>query len=198
MKILKKLFYEIVRWVSFLVIWIPGACGNKIRYFLYRSRFARCGKKIVIPQGCQIRTFRNITLGDNVGLGFNSQVYAYGDDNEYIEIGNNVFLNSNVMINADKGGKIVIGNDIMIGPNVVLRSCNHNFSKRDIPIIKQGHKAGFIIIKDDVWIGANVVILADVVIGKGSIVAAGSVVTKNVEEYTIVAGVPAKKIGLRE
>ena len=56
---------------------------------------------------------------------------------------------------------------------------------------------GEIIVEDDVWIGANTVILKNVFIGKGAIVAAGAVVTSNIEEYSIVAGVPARKIGQR-
>jgi len=197
MKILKKLLREIKHWVFSFMVWIPGGCGRQIRYLSYRKLFARCGKKIGVACGCRIRGFKNISLGSNVGFSLNSQIYAFGQGNESIEIGDNVSFNSNVMVNANEGGKIKIGNDVMVGPNVVFRSSNHIFSNRNILIRNQGHKKGFINIKDDVWIGANVVILADVTIGKGAVVAAGAVVTKDVLDYAVVAGVPAKKIGSR-
>ena len=101
------------------------------------------------------------------------------------------------MINADCGGFIEIGDNCLIGPNVVLRTSNHVFSDRNVPIREQGHIPGRIIIRDDVWIGANVVLLPDVSVGRGAIIGAGSVVTKNVDDYAIVAGVPAKQIGSR-
>lgn len=84
----------------------------------------------------------------------------------------------------------------MIGPNVVIRAADHGLSK-DILIRKQQHIGGIIIIEDDVWIGSNAVILKDVKLGKGCVIAAGAVVTKDVEPYTIVGGVPAKKIAER-
>ena len=106
-------------------------------------------------------------------------------------------MNFNVMINADCGGYIEIRDNVLLGPNVVIRASNHAYSRTDIPIKQQGHIAGRIILHEDVWLGANVVILPNVEIGKGSIVAAGSVVTKNVGDYSIVGGVPAELIEMR-
>jgi len=71
------------------------------------------------------------------------------------------------------------------------------FSDKEIPIRNQGHKPGTIIIKENVWIGANVTIIGNVTIGKGAIIAAGAIVVKDVDDHTIVGGVPAKPIGLR-
>ena len=107
-----------------------------------------------------------------------------------IIIGSNVTFNSNVMINARGKGKIIIGDNVLIGPNVVLRSSNHSFHTTKIPVIDQGMTEGDIIINDDVWIGSNAVILPNCEIGKGVIVAAGAVVTSDVESYTVVGGVP--------
>lgn len=102
------------------------------------------------------------------------------------------------MINADCGGRICIGSNILIGPNVVLRASNHIYKNRDVLIRHQGHESGIIEISDDVWIGANVTVLPNVRIHKGAVVAAGAVVTKDVEEYTIVGGIPAKEISKRD
>ena len=101
------------------------------------------------------------------------------------------------MINARGKGKIFIGNNVLIGPNVVLRSSTHSFESIEKPVIDQGMEYGEIIIHDDVWIGSNAVILPNCRIGKGAIVAAGAVVTRNVDSYTVVGGVPAKLIKKR-
>jgi acetyltransferase-like isoleucine patch superfamily enzyme len=94
-------------------------------------------------------------------------------------------------------GKINIGKYCLIAPNVVIVGSNHNFDDKNELIRKQGVSSRGITIGDDVWIGANATITDGVNIGKGAIIAAGAVVTKNVEEYTIVGGVPAKFISKR-
>ncbi|HEY7985617.1 MAG TPA: acyltransferase [Methylophilaceae bacterium] len=99
---------------------------------------------------------------------------------------------------ADCGGEIRIGDHVMIGPNTVIRSSGHRYDRPDIPMVEQGHKPGKITIGDDVWIAANVVILPDVKIGSHAVVAAGAVVTHDVPEYAIVAGIPAKVIRNRK
>ncbi len=115
---------------------------------------------------------------------------------ETIKIGG-VSINYNVLIDACDGS-IFIGNDVLIGPNCVLRAADHVFIDTTRPINTQGHLGGKIIIEDDCWLGANVVVVKDVKIGKGSVIAAGSVVTKNILPYSIVAGVPARVIGQRK
>ena len=197
MRILYLFKSEMSAWLTHLLRWVPGGCGCRLRYYYYRKLLADCGQNVTILEGCYIKDRKNIILGDGVGLGLYSQIYAAGKGNERIVIGNNVKLNSNVMINADQEGCIEIGNNCIIGPNVVLRTSNHIFSDRNIPTIEQGHKPGTIIVKEDVWIGANVSIVGSVIIGKGAVVGAGAVVIRNVDDYAIVAGVPAKQIGTR-
>ena len=111
---------------------------------------------------------------------------------QMVQIGNDVLLNEDVKLGGQKG--IKIGNFVLLGYNVNLVSENHAYQDPHLPILKQGYYGGPIIIQDDVWIGANAVILPNVTIGKGSIVGANAVVSKDVKEYTIVGGVPAKKI----
>jgi len=88
--------------------------------------------------------------------------------------------------------KIKFGNDCLFGNNVTIWCRNHNFSSIDQPIREQGHSFKPVIIGHDVWIAAHSVILPGITIGDGSVVAAGSVVTKNIPPLSIVAGVPAK------
>jgi len=93
-------------------------------------------------------------------------------------------------------GPVQIGNDVLLAQNIVLSGQNHGYEDITMSIREQDSITSEIIIKDRAWIGANAVVVAGVTIGKHSIVAAGSVVTKDVPDYTIVAGNPAK--GLKQ
>lgn len=109
-------------------------------------------------------------------------------------IGDDVYIGGNLVI-IDKlsdRNNVVIGSRVAISPGVVLVTASEpNFSKIK-PYVKTEH--GSIKIENDSWIGAGAIILPNITIGECSVVGAGSVVTKNVEPYTIVAGIPAKKI----
>jgi galactoside O-acetyltransferase len=134
----------------------------------------------------------NICIGNNFrSMGCN---YLYANDGT-ITIGDNMSMNTNVQIGGSSG-RITIGNNVLIGPNVVLRAADHGIAM-GAPIRFQPHVGGVIIVEDDVWIGANAVILRDVTLGQGCVVAAGAVVTKDVEPYAVVGGVPARKIASR-
>lgn len=91
-------------------------------------------------------------------------------------------------------GPLTIGNDVMMGPDVIIfGGCTHNFSRIDIPMIQQGSRQlPQTLIGNDVWIGERAIIMAGVTIGNGVIIGAGSVVTKSVPDYSVVAGNPAK------
>ena len=110
------------------------------------------------------------------------------DFGKNIHIGRNVFINSGCRF-QDQGG-IYIGDNVLIGHNVVLATLNHEENPQ-----KRGNLCPAPIkIANDVWIGSNATILPGVAIGEGAIIAAGAVVTKDVEENSIVGGVPAKFI----
>lgn len=96
---------------------------------------------------------------------------------------------SNVII-----GPVTIGNDVIIAQNVVISGLNHGYEDISMPISKQPCTAKQITVEDECWIGANCVITAGVTIGKHSIVAAGSIVTKDIPPYSVVVGNPAKVI----
>lgn len=91
-------------------------------------------------------------------------------------------------------GPVTIGNDIRLAQNITLSGLNHNYQDVKTPIHEQGVSTSPIVIEDETWIGANVVVVAGVTIGKHSIVAAGSIVTKNIPPYSIAAGNPARII----
>lgn len=111
-----------------------------------------------------------------------------------LEIGDNSQINPGTSIY----GIVKIGSNVMIAPNCMIVGGSHCFSRVDIPMNFQGSTEKGIVIEDDVWIGANVVITDGVKIKKGCIIAAGAVVTKNTEAYSIYAGIPAVKIKSRK
>lgn len=110
-------------------------------------------------------------------------------------IGEWVFINSNTVFSTPHG--IQIGNYVMIGTNCLFASVHHTFDDWKKPMIFQKPEFRQIAIEDDVWIGANVTVLGGVTIGRGSVIAAGAVVTKDVEPYSIVGGIPAKLLKYR-
>lgn len=113
-----------------------------------------------------------------------------------VEIGHDVLLNSDCKIGGQNG--IKIGNFVQLAYNVNLVSEDHAYDNPLLPIKNQGYKkTGPIIVEDDVWIGANAVIMPNITIGRGSIIGANAVVTKDIEPYAIVGGVPAKLIKYR-
>lgn len=159
-----------------------------------RRRLAALGESSTFEVGTLILGGENISIGHHFGIMRYSRLTAHGG---FLQIGDRVSINSNVCVDAANGGRIVVGDDVLFGPNVVLRASNHKFETRDVPINQQGHQGGSIVIENDVWIAANAVVLPGVRIGSHAVVAAGAVVTKDVEPWTIVGGVPARVISRR-
>lgn len=139
----------------------------KIRQFLVSNYLKKCGRNLRVKKGAEISL--NATVGN------------------YSELGSNCIIQSNVHI----------GNHVIMGPDIKIYSRNHKFGRLDIPIQYQGKNYYETNIGNDVWIGANTIITAGCKIGNHSIIAAGSVVTKDVPEYAIVGGVPAKILKFR-
>ena len=187
---------EIKEWIEFLFRNIPGGIGYAIRSFYFQRRMDKISRNNRFESGFRMEYPKNIELGSDSYFGFNCKIFA--SEFSKVKIGTKASINSNVMINARGKGKIIIGNNVLIGPNVVLRSNNHSFETSKIPVIDQGMNEGEILINDDVWIGSNAVVLPNCKIGKGVIIAAGAVVTSDVESYSIVGGVPAKLIKKRD
>lgn len=112
-----------------------------------------------------------------------------------ISIGNYVCINRHASLGGQ--GNLTIGNYVNIGPNCSLITAQHRFDRPDKPMAFQGITRGPIVIEDDVWLGVNVTVLPNVRIGRGAIVGANAVVTRDVPPYAIVTGVPAKLMRYR-
>jgi acetyltransferase-like isoleucine patch superfamily enzyme len=159
------------------------------------------GKNFIIEEYAELNclSINGIMIGDKVTIGSYALIRPTGKYGGGIGAGLRVGNNSNIGPFAYIGcsGMITIGNNVMISPRVSIYAENHNFSRTDIPMKEQGVTKDEVVIEDDCWIAANSIILAGVTIGKGSIISAGSVVTKDVPRYSIVGGVPAKIIKTR-
>ena len=108
-----------------------------------------------------------------------------------IKIGDNTVINQYCIIDG-RGIELEIGNNVDIGPHTHIWTLSHDTKSSDHTVIKEKTK-----IEENCWIASTVTILPGIQVKKGAVIAAGSVVTKDVEEYTIVAGNPAKPIGKR-
>jgi len=113
-------------------------------------------------------------------------------------IGDGVYLGRNVLLDAAGDGTIHLGDKSIVGAYTAMFANNHSFMDLNKPIIEQGYIPGKIFIGDNCWIGSHVVILRTVTIGHGSVVGAGSVVTKDIPPMSIAAGNPAKVIRSRD
>ena len=133
------------------------------------------------------RLFSKLT-GKPVDESFGLFPPFHSDCGKNITVGKNVFINSGCRF-QDQGG-ITIGDGALIGHNVVLATLNHDFS----PEKRSTMHPAPIIIGKNVWIGANATVVPGVKIGNGAVIAAGAVVTKDIPENSVAAGVPAKVI----
>jgi acetyltransferase-like isoleucine patch superfamily enzyme len=153
--------------ISELLSLIPTTIGFSPRYQFYRRTIRSCGRDVFIWFGV-VFTYPEVNVGNYVTINRNTTL-------QHCDIGDNVMIGENVQI--------------LSGPRI------HEYSRVDIPMNRQGGKLKRIRIGNDVFIGANSVVMAD--IADGAVVGAGSVLTKDVEPYSIVAGNPAKMIKKR-
>ena len=171
---------------------------NKIYSSIALSTIKNKGKNCKVGRNLRIYNPDFIKLKNKVSIGNFAWLNVKPKDNsEYsLIIGENVYIGSNVQINAWES--VIIDDDCLISDRVYISDANHNSSELNLPIKEQGDsfiKAVFI--GSGSWIGINVCILPGVNIGKGVIVGANSVVSKDIPDYAVVGGVPAKIIKFR-
>ena len=187
-KLRDKIFFRLRNecaqfWASVNTIWwrLNGATiGMQTRLY-----------KVFVTWPHQISVGQNCTIEHHVFFKYDG-IWKPGPS---IIIKDRVFIGANCEFNIKKG--IEISNDCLIGSNCKFVDHDHGIDINQKMNAQQCPEAE-IIIEDDVWLGANVVVLKGVRIGKGSIVGAGTILTKSVPSYEIWAGVPGKKIGERK
>ena len=166
-KLLRYIGYNIIQFIKYLPFYWAMWLRNKC----YKLVFKDMGEGSNICDGVTINYPHRVSIGQRVSIHPYCWISGFGG----ISIGNFVAISS--------GTKII--------------SFNHIFPSTKIPIKEQDYIKLPIKIEDDVWIGANVIILGNISIGKGSVIGAGSVVTKNIPNYSIAVGNPCKVIKTR-
>lgn len=168
---------------------------NRWRYFIESRRLKKLGLRVFIDRNVQLLRFpKSIIIEDDVIIKEGARICSC-NENSSITIGKRTTVGFHTFIYASDS--INIGNDCLIAPFVYLVDSNHQI-KKEMLINAQPNETAPITIEDDVWIASNVTILKGVNIGKGAVIAANSVVNKNVPSYEIWGGTPAKKIGDRK
>ncbi len=177
--------------------------------FVFAEKGAKIqfGHKVKVGSGLNLMkystlnalSYSGVEIGNNFTLGKYAIIECTGvlrNVGNKLKIGNNVGINHYCFIGVR--GDIIIGDNVIFGPRVNIFSENHNYDDLNTPIKHQGVTKDKTTIGNDVWIGANVSIMSGVNVGKGCIIAAGAVVTKDIPEYSIIGGVPAKIIKNRK
>ena len=191
-----------------------------------QPQYIEIGDRVTINRGSYLSSAgtsktqvgnNRICLEEGVNLGFGVQLNTFGNDSR-IYLSKQVILDRGVDLRSLDRGSIEIGEGTYIGPYTCLagpgkiaigHSCsiashsgiyanNHNFADPTRKIIDQGVTCEGITIEDDCWLGSGVRVLDGVTIGRGSVVGAGAVVTKNIPPYSVAVGVPAKVISRRD
>ncbi len=142
-----------------------------IRSAIAKSCLDYAGKKVNIEQGANFGNGDGISIGDYSGIGVDCSVR----------------------------GPLLIGNNVMMGPEVIIITANHGFERIDIPMmVQESSPRKKVIIGNDVWIGTRAIILPGITIGNGAIIGAGAIITKDIPDYAIAAGNPARIVRFRK
>lgn len=197
---------------------LSGALGLLLRAKFYPHLLGKVGRNVTFGRNVTIRHPKRITIGDNVLIDDNCVLDARGESGNGIVIGKGVIIGRNTIISM-KDGTIEIGENSNIGVNCTLHTStnlrlgkniiiaaytyliaggNHKFDRTDIPIIAQGIDIkGGIVIENNCWLGAGVMVLDGTRIERDTIIGAGAVVNKNIPEFSIAVGMPARVIKRR-
>ncbi len=155
------------------------------------SKFKSLGKNVSFGDNVTFYQPELVSIGDNVTFYHGVCFQGAGDG---IEIGSGShFAPYGVLY-----GPLEIGEGCCVAAHVVFASVGHSYDDPDIPFAARAGISKKIVVEDNVWIGANAVIIQGVRIGTGSIIGAGAVVTKDVEPYSVMGGVPARLIRKRK
>ena len=200
-----------------LTSWVPGALGLVLRRLAYPPLLGRCGRNVTFGQGVVLRHPAKIRLGDDVVVDDLVVLDAKGTSNEGITAGDGVFLGRGTILSC-KDGDIVLGDHVNIGFHSEVFSASkvtvgrhglfaaytylvgggHAFDQAGVPILEQERTSKGIALGENVWLGTGVKVLDGVRIGRDVVVGAGAVVTSDLPDGVIAAGVPARVVRARE
>lgn len=194
---------------------LPTAFGCVIRGIVYKALLGKLGSGCFIEKNVKFNIPKNIFIGKRVFIGEGSYFDADYPENK-IELKDDIYISRYCVIRAGKGkifidsnvnigwhtmlygyGGIEIGKNTLLANNVHIHSGNHVYKDPNIPIRLQGGEGKPVKIGKDVWLASYVIVLPGVTIGDGSVIGAGTVVTKDIPPYSIAVGNPVRIIGKR-
>lgn len=194
---------------------MPTVAGSVLRGLAYRTVLGAVGPGCFVEQHVRLLVPQRIFLGRRVMVGEGCFLDANTPQGR-IELQDDVWLSRGSLIVAGEAEVVIgpatyvghrclmyghagiqIGRDVLLANDVQLICGNHTFARRDMPIRAQPPQGEPIVIGDDVWLGASAIVLGGVTVGQGSVVGAGSVVTRSLPPYSIARGVPAEVVGVR-
>lgn len=157
------------------------------------DQVGRLGAEVVLEAGVLVFHPENVEIADRVYVGHATILKAYHRNK--LVIGEGTWIGQQCFLHS--GGGITIGRNVGVGPGVRILTSAHRLDQPDRPILHSDVAFAPVVIEDDADIGVGAILLPGVTIGRGAQVGAGAVVTADVPEYAIVAGVPARVIGSR-
>ena len=183
------------------------SCGNDCAVFSWRpgvtwrnARMIRFGHGITLERGVIVDGLsrQGVEIGDDVMIGPYSVIRAsmLSRLGEGVRIGKGSAMDAYSYIGA--GGGVFIGDSVIMGQHVSFHAENHQYDRLDVPIREQGITRKGIVIEDDCWVGSNVTFLDGVRVGRGCVIAAGTIVRGEIPAYSVVAGVPGRVIKSRK
>lgn len=158
------------------------------------SQFARLGENVVIEAGVLVFHPENIELGNHIYVGHHTILKGYYRNR--MVIGDGTWIGQQCFFHS--AGGLIIGKNVGIGPGVKIITSSHRLDELDRPILHSTIEFAPVILEDGCDIGTGAIILPGVRVGKGAQVGAGAVVTEDVKDYSVVAGVPARLIRSRD
>jgi acetyltransferase-like isoleucine patch superfamily enzyme len=193
--------------------WVPGALGLVLRRVAYRWLLGQVGRNVVFGHGVVLRHPHKVRIGDDVVVDDLVVLDAKGTSNQGITLGNGVFLGRGTILSCKdgdielgdhtnlgfhcevfSGSSVVVGHHGLFAAYTYVVGGGHAFEQGDVPVLEQERTSRGIVLGDNVWLGAGAKVLDGVRIGNDVVVGAGAVVTTDLPDAVVAAGVPARVV----
>jgi acetyltransferase-like isoleucine patch superfamily enzyme len=197
---------------------LSGGSGYLLRKLIAPPLFKQCGNKTILGRGLILRKPKYITIGSNTAIDDYVMLDASVKENNAITIGNNVIISKGCVVQAKTGtlsigdqcdigvhtiitavSSVILEQSVLIAGNCYIGGARYHLEDKNKPIMEQGiYSRGPIFIGEGSWIGASSTVLDGVRIGKGCVIGAGSLVSRDIPDYAVAVGIPARVMKMRK
>jgi acetyltransferase-like isoleucine patch superfamily enzyme len=175
---------------------MDGTAGIESHVRLRHARNIRLGDGAYLDHGVYLHGCPGgIEIGAETCVMHNTELHVFNFrdlPHAFIKVGQGTFIGESVVVRGQGG--VTIGDAVLIAPMVKILAVNHNFSDTTRPVIDQGITARGIVIEEGAWLGAGATILDGVRVGRGAVVGANAVVSKDIPPHTVAVGIPARVV----